>query len=629
MNTENKAENAIKDYPITPVPFTSFQVNDDFWSPRLKINRDVTLPYDFKKCEETGRIDNFAIAGKLKDGSFQGLRFNDSDVFKVMEGAAYSLSLQPDPELEKYLDDLIDTVATAQEDDGYLFTTRTIDPNNLAIDTGDTRWSYLEKSHELYNVGHMYEAAVAYYQATGKRKFLAVALNNANLIDRVFGPDKIRDVPGHQEIEIGLAKLYRVTGEEKYLNLAKFFLNERGNDQVRNTYGDYCQDHKPVIEQEEANGHAVRAVYMYSAMTDVAALTADDDYIQAVDRIWDNVISKKIYLTGGIGSRHEGEAFGDNFELPNGTAYNETCAAIGNAMWNHRLFLLHGEAKYIDILERIIYNGFLSGISLSGDHFFYPNPLEWDGKFAFNIKTSSRQPWFHCSCCPTNVVRFLPSLPGYLYAQENNAIFINLYIANSATIQLAEHRVSLKQETNYPWDGKVSLIVDTDAKSEFEIRFRIPGWTQNRPVPSDLYQYSDENEDKVTLNVNGSPVPLNIDKGYACLNRIWEKGDTIELNLPMPIRRVLCDENVESNRGRIALERGPVVYCAEGVDNGGKTLDLILPDSATLKCEQRSDILNGLRVIRVIDEDREITLIPYHAWAHRGEGEMAVWLKRG
>lgn len=628
MNSENKVEIAIKEYPITPVPFTSFQVNDDFWSPRLKINREVTLPYDFKKCEETGRIDNFAIAGNLKEGTFQGLRFNDSDVFKVMEGAAYSLALQADPELENYLDDLIDTVAAAQEDDGYLFTTRTIDPNNLAVDTGETRWSYLEKSHELYNVGHMYEAAVAYFQATGKRNFLTIAINNANLIDRVFGPAKKHDVPGHQEIEIGLAKLYRATGEKKYLELAKFFLDERGKAQDRKIYGDYCQDHKPVIEQEEAKGHAVRAVYMYSAMADVAALTADNDYIKAVDRIWDNVISKKLYLTGGIGSRHEGEAFGDDYELPNDTAYNETCAAIGNAMWNHRLFLLHGETKYIDILERIIYNGFLSGISLSGDHFFYPNPLEWDGEFAFNIKTTSRQPWFHCSCCPTNVVRFLPSLPGYLYAQEDNAIFINLYIANSATIQLADQTVSLNQDTNYPWDGKVTLSLETDAQSEFEIRLRIPGWTQNRPVPSDLYQYSDENEEAVSLNVNGSPVPLEIDNGYACLKRVWGKGDTIELNLPMPIRRVLCSENVESNRGKVAVERGPIVYCAEAVDNGGKALDLILPDSAMLKCEPQSVILNGLTVIRCMDEDREITLIPYYAWAHRGEGEMAVWLKR-
>lgn len=619
----------MKDYPISPVPFTSFHVNDNFWSPRLKTNSEVTLPYDFKKCEETGRIDNFAIAGKLKKGSYQGLHFNDSDVFKVIEGAAYSLSLHPDLKLENYLDDLIDKVAAAQESDGYLYTTRTIDPNNLAKNAGETRWSYLEKSHELYNVGHMYEAAVAYYQATGKRKFLTIALNNADLIDSIFGPDKIRDVPGHQEIEIGLVKLYRLTGKKKYLNLAKFFLNERGNDQGRNTYGSYCQDHKPVIEQKEAKGHAVRAVYMYSAMTDVAALTADDDYIQAVNRIWENVISKKIYLTGGIGSQHEGEAFGDNFMLPNDTAYNETCAAIGNAMWNHRLFLLHGKAKYIDILERIIYNGFLSGISLSGDHFFYPNPLEWNGEFPFNIKTSSRQPWFHCSCCPTNVVRFLPSLPGYLYAQKDNVIFINLYIANSATIQLGNQIVNLKQETDYPWDGNIKLRLDPDAKSEFEIRLRIPGWTQNRPLPSDLYQYIGKTEEKVSLKVNDSVVPLKIDNGYAYLKRIWDKGDTIELNLPMSIRRVLCNENVECNKGKVAFERGPIVYCAEGVDNGGKALNLIVPDSMELKYEWRSEILKSLPIILGVNENQKIILIPYHLWAHRGQGEMAVWLKRG
>ncbi len=628
MNTENKADTDFKDYPITPVPFTAFQVKDDFWSPRLKINREVTLPYDFKKCEETGRIDNFAIAGKLKKGSFQGLRFNDSDVFKVMEGAAYSLSLQLDPELEKYLDELIDKVAAAQEDDGYLFTTRTIDPNNSAVDTGETRWSYLEKSHELYNVGHMYEAAVAYYQATGKSNFLAVALNNADLIDSVFGSEKNCDVPGHQEIEIGLAKLYRATGHEKYLNLAKYFLAQRGNDRDRDIYGEYCQDHIPVLEQEEAVGHAVRAAYMYSAMADIAALTADSDYLKAVGHIWENVVSKKLYLTGGIGSRHEGEAFGDDYELPNDTAYNETCAAIGNAMWNHRLFLLHGESKYIDVLERIIYNGFLSGISFSGDHFFYPNPLEWDGNFAFNIKKTSRQPWFHCSCCPTNVVRFLPSLPGYLYAQEDNAIFINLYIANSATIKLEHQSVKLKQETRYPWDGKVTLILESVAESEFEIRCRIPGWTQNHPVPSDLYTYKEQSEETVSLSVNGRSVQLEMDKGYACLKRVWKKDDTIELNLPMPIRRVLSHKNVKSNRNKVAIERGPVVYCAEGVDNSGIALDLTLPDDVTLSCEHRSENLNGISVIRGINRDREIMLIPYYAWAHRGEGEMAVWLNQ-
>ncbi|MDZ7333408.1 MAG: glycoside hydrolase family 127 protein, partial [candidate division KSB1 bacterium] len=396
-----------KDYPIKPVPFTDVQVTDQFWQPRMETNRTVTIPYDFKKCEETGRIDNFAKAGGLMEGEFVGIRYNDSDVYKVIEGAAYSLRLYPDPQLEQYLDDLIAKIAAAQEDDGYLYTARTINPAKPPKNAGPERWSYLIHSHELYNVGHMYEAAVAYYQATGKRSLLDVAIKNANLIDSVFGPGKKHDPPGHQEIEIGLTKLYRVTGDERYLKLAKFFLDQRGRYIGRKPYdeyisAEYTQDHKPVIEQDEAVGHAVRAGYMYSGMADVAALTGDQDYIKAIDRIWENVVSKKLYITGGIGARSEGEAFGDNYELPNLEAYNETCAAIANMFWNHRLFLLHGDAKYIDVLERTLYNGFLSGVGLDGNEFFYPNPLESDGRH-------NRSPWFDCACCPVNVVLFLPS----------------------------------------------------------------------------------------------------------------------------------------------------------------------------------------------------------------------------
>jgi len=419
------SKNHQKDYPIKPVAFNEVEITDSFWLPRLETNRKVTIPFAFKKCEETGRIDNFAKAAGLMEGDFEGKRYNDSDVFKIMEGAAYSLSLKRDTELEKYMDDLIDKVAESQEKDGYLYTNRTINPENPAPGAGEKRWSNLGSSHELYNVGHMYEAAVAYYQATGKRAFLNVALKNADLITELFGPAGIKEFPGHQEIEIGLVKLFRVTGKKKYLDLAKFFLDVRGKKEYKKMFDEnsdfsiynqdwYLQAHKPVIEQSEAIGHAVRATYMYSGMADVAAMTRDTAYIKAIDRIWDDVVSKKLYLTGGIGSRHEGEAFGDAYELPNKTAYNETCAAIGNVFWNFRLFLLHGEAKYLDVLERTLYNGLLSGISLSGDLFFYPNPLEADGKFKFNQGALSRKPWFDCACCPGNLVRFLPSLPGYI-----------------------------------------------------------------------------------------------------------------------------------------------------------------------------------------------------------------------
>ncbi|MFC1960903.1 glycoside hydrolase family 127 protein [Chloroflexota bacterium] len=386
------------DYPFQPVPFTQVTIQDNFWQPRLETNRQVTIPYDFEKCEETGRIDNFSKAAGQMDGPHEGLHFNDSDVFKIIEGAAYSLQVHPDPGLESYIDVVIEKIAAAQEEDGYIYTTRTIDPAHPHEMSGPERWSHLTMSHELYNVGHMYEAAVAYFQATGKRAFLDVAIRSADLIDKVFGPDALRDVPGHQEIEIGLVKLYRVTGDEKYLNLARFFLDERGQAnarQVQDAFGNagYMQDHIPVTEQHEAVGHAVRAVYMYAGMADVAALTGDQAYIMALKHIWENVVSKKLALTGGIGARHHGEAFGDNYELPNLTAYNETCAAIGSIFWNHRLFLLSGQAETYDIIERTLYNGFLSGISLAGDTFFYVNPLAWDGQYPFNNEqTTTRQP---------------------------------------------------------------------------------------------------------------------------------------------------------------------------------------------------------------------------------------------
>jgi uncharacterized protein len=616
-----------KDYPIQPVPFTDVKLNDNFWAPRLETNRIVTVPYDFKKCEETGRLDNFAKAGGLMAGEFVGIRYNDSDVFKIIEGASYSLSLSPDPDLEKYLDDLIFKIAAAQEDDGYLYTTRTINPDKPARAAGDTRWSYLNHSHELYNVGHMYEAAVAFYQATGKRSLLDVAIKSADLIDSIFGPGKRHDIPGHQEIEIGLAKLYRVTGEEKYLKLAKFFLDERGRPHNRELYEKYVQDHKPVIEQFEAVGHAVRAGYMYSGMADIAALFGDQNYINAIDKIWENVVSKKLYITGGIGARHKGEAFGEDYELPNQTAYNETCAAIANMMWNHRLFLLHGDAKYMDVFERTLYNGFLSGVGMSGNEFFYPNPLESTGDH-------KRKPWFNCSCCPSNVVRFLPSLPGYVYAKKGKDIFINLFINGTGKINFSNNSVQLTQTTNYPWDGSVKISVDPDKPSRFSVKIRIPGWAQDKPVPSDLYRYFNKTGEKASLKINGAEQPFVNKNGFADINRTWQKGDVVDLNLPMPIRKVLAHQNIKENAGKISLERGPVVYCAEGIDNGGEALNLILDKDVELKTAKRKNLLNGVIVLRgsaisqtesKVKKQQDFTAIPYYAWAHRGQGEMKVW----
>jgi len=630
--------NSQNNYQIQAVPFTDVSVDDDFWLPRMETNREVTIPYDFKKCEETGRIDNFAKAGGLMKGKFIGIRYNDSDVMKVIEGASYSLSLHPDAELEKYLDELIAKIAAAQEDDGYLYTTRTIDPENPAKSAGDTRWSYIIHSHELYNVGHMYEAAVAHYQATGKRSLLDVAIKNADLIDSIFGPDKRHDPPGHQEIEIGLAKLYKVTGNERYLKLAKFFLDQRGRYIGREPYlaygnAEYTQDHKPVIEQDEAVGHAVRAGYLYSGMADVAALTGDADYITAIDRIWENVVSKKLYITGGIGARHRGEGFGDDYELSNRMAYNETCAAIAKMMWNHRLFLLHGDAKYIDVLERTLYNGFLSCVSMNGNEFFYSNPLE-------SVGNHKRSPWFSCACCPVNVVRFLPSLPGYVYCLRDDIVFVNLFIKGNASIRIKGNTVQLEQVSRYPWDGSVKITVSPERSMEFAVHVRIPGWAQGQPVPGDLYSYMNKNDDNVALRVNGEPADLDMDQGFARIRRTWEKGDVIELDLPMPIRKVLCNENVEDNRGKYALERGPVVYCAEWPDNSGHVLNLQLSGNAGFSAEYKPDLLNGVTVISgkatglyrtkdgksVEERERDFVAIPYYSWAHRGQGEMTVWL---
>ncbi len=612
---------------LRAVPFTDVVISDEFWAPRMETNRRVTVPYDFKKCEETGRIDNFAKAGGLLEGDFEGIYFNDSDLYKVIEGAAYSLKIHTDPELEEYVDGVIDKIAAAQWEDGYLYTFYSLPERQP-----EKRWTDVRNKHELYCAGHFFEAAVSYYQATGKRKILDVAIRLADYIDSVFGPDKKHDVPGHEEIEIGLVKLFQITGDEKYLKLAKFFIDERGQSDRRKIYGDYCQDHKPVVEQDKAVGHAVRAGYLYSGMADVAALTGDKSYHDALERIWWDVVSKKLYITGGIGARGGGESFGDDYELPNKTAYCETCAAIANAMWNHRMFLLSGDAKYIDVLERVIYNGFLSGISLCGDKFFYPNPLASDGDY-------ERSPWFDCACCPVNIVRFVPSLPGYTYAQQGDVLYVNLFVGGSAKIRMSDNVVHLKQQTRYPWDGTVKIIVEPERSAKFAICVRIPGWARNEPVPSDLYRFLNESSEKATLEVNGESVDLNIDKGFASISRRWEKGDYIELNLPMPIRRVVSHENVKDNTGRTAIQRGPVVYCFEGLDNPQGVAGLTLQANAMLRDEYRGDLLGGIVTVKGLGRIQqpqqesemmlnsiEVVAIPYYAWAHRGKSEMAVWL---
>lgn len=636
-------------YQFVAVPFTHVTIEDTFWSPRIETNRRVTIPYDFEKCRETGRLSNFDKAAGRESGGHEGIFYNDSDVFKVVEGASYSLHVHPDAELERFLDQLIERIAAAQEPDGYLYTARTIAERNDtakkldATREGRTRWSNLRVNHELYNVGHLYEAAVAHHLATGKRTLLDVALKNADLIDRTFGPEKRRDVPGHQEIEIGLAKLYQVTGEERYLRLAKFFLDERGHYRDgRQPYGNfdnptYTQDHLPVVEQDEALGHAVRALYMYSGMADVAALGGEQAYVDAIGRIWKNVVDKKLYLTGGLGARHHGEAFGANFELPNATAYNETCAAIANIFWNQRMFQLHGHAQFIDVLERSLYNGFLSGVDFAGDRFFYVNPLEFDGSTLFNRDDSNvRLSWFNCSCCPTNVVRVFPSLSGYAYAQQAENLYVNLFIGSRAAIVVNDVPLSIVQETQYPWSGTVRLSLQPQEKTRFALCLRVPGWACNQPTPGALYRYLDlptspADAGAVELIVNGDAHPVQVEQGYVRIERTWQAGDVVELRLPMPMRRVICDERVTDNVGKVALERGPLVYCVEAVDNGGKALQLALSDRARLTAEWMPELLGGINRIHVTQPDintPELIAVPYYAWAHRGVGEMNVWLRR-
>jgi DUF1680 family protein len=631
----NTTEN-LPSYPITPVSFTDVTLTDVFWTNRINTNRTVTIPFGFEKCEEEGRISNFARAGGLLEGEYEGkMPFDDSDVYKIIEGASYSLSTNPDEELDAYIDSIIEKIAAAQEEDGYICTWKTLHPDTTPawwVKPGP-RWHHLAASHELYNVGHMYEAAYAHYQATGKRNFLDIALKNADLIANTFGPEKNMEPPGHQIIETGLIKLYLATGKEKYLDLAKFFLDQRGNAERHELYGSYSQDSIPVVQLSDAHGHAVRAAYMYAGLADIAGLMYDTSYLKAIDRIWENVVSKKIYITGGLGARRHGEAFGDDYELPNLTSYNETCAAIANVYWNHRMFLLHGNAKYIDVLERTLYNGLISGVSLSGDSFFYPNCLASDGRHKFNQGALTRKAWFNCSCCPSNIIRFMPSVPGYIYALKDDAIYINLFVSSKAKIELEKTNVEISQESNYPWDGKINLKIDTEIKKSFILKIRIPGWAKDKPVPSDLYRYLNSDSEEITLKLNGNPINIDIQDGYAVIEREWIKGDAIELNFLMPVRPVLAHENVKDDIGKVALTRGPIVYCVEGIDNNKRIFNMVIPDQTQFETEQWDGLLGGIIAITGNVKDKSgrkriLTSIPYYAWSHRGPGEMAVWLDR-
>ncbi len=638
-------------YPTSGVPFTQVKVGEDsFWGRRIRQSREVTIPLAFSKCEETDRYTNFEHAAAKMAETARGdnssnyrptqFPFDDTDVYKTIEGASYLLQTYPDAKLQAYIDSVLDIVAAAQEPDGYLYTARTMNPSHPHDWSGKTRWAGEETgSHELYNLGHMVEGAIAHYQATGSRKFLDIAIRYADCVCREigYGPDQKVLVPGHQIAEMALAKLYLVTGDKKYLDEAKLFLDNKGKTARRDKYD---QSHLPVIEQTEAVGHAVRAGYMYSGMADVAALTGDESYIHAIDNIWDNMVGRRMYLTGGIGSTGRNEGFTEDYDLPNMNGYCETCAAIANVYTNYRLFLLHGDSKYIDVLERALYNGVISGVSLDGGAFFYPNPLESHGQH-------QRQPWFGCACCPSNICRFIPSVPGYAYAVRDNKLFVNLFLTGRLDTKVDGKPFAMTQTTSYPDNGDICLKIEKSSGKEMTLNIRIPGWVRNQVVPTDLYTYSDHLKPSFSVSVNGVQITLGddseqiLENGYLPVMRKWKKGDVVEIHFDMPVRRVRAHRQVAEDRNRVAVERGPIVYCAEWIDNAANVLTAVLPENAVFETQSMDMEVEGrqypMTAITTTATDNwsgnpssnrpfTLKLIPYYAWAHRGSGNMQVWL---
>jgi len=599
---------------MTPVNFSDVTIQSGFWSPRQETNRKVSIPHNLDTCEETGRLDNFRHAGGVATkGPFRGHIFHDSDVYKVLEGVAYSLHTHPDPALAARLDEIIDNIRRSQQPDGYLNTW-------FSVKEPEKRWQNLQHAHELYCAGHMFEAAVAHYRATGERTFLEVACRFADYIGSVFSPDKRHGIAGHPEIELALVKLWRATGEERYLELARFFVEEHGNDKHRQLFGGYCQDHKPVREQEEPVGHAVRFLYFYSGVADLAAVNGDQGYIDTMERLWQFIVEKKMYVTGGVGVQGHGEGFAQPYYLPNYNAYCETCASIAMVFWNHRLALLHGEGRFADLVERLLYNGAISGISLDGSKFFYVNPLASRGNH-------HRQPWYGCACCPTNVVRFIASLGQYVYGAMANGegVCVLQYVGGTGTVPLKNGQVRLVQDTAYPWDGAVTIVVEPNVTEDFTVRLRIPGWC-----------------DDAAVAVNGENVKATPKDGFVSLRRAWKAGDTITLNFPMTVRQVASDPNIEENVGRLAIMRGPVVYCLEDMDNPCPVDQVAISKDVKFETELQPDLLGGVTVVKVKGrqqgivetdggfrmENREVdvTAIPYYAWDNREPGQMVVWV---
>ena len=584
---------------LTAVPFSDVRIEDAFWSPRLQRHKDVTLAVCIDQIEnQTGRIRNFENAAK-GEGQHSGIFFDDSDVYKALEGMAYSLQNHPDPVLEAKCDEWIDKFAAAQQADGYINTFYTLTKDQ-------PRWTNMDR-HEMYCAGHMIEAGVAYYKVTGKRKLLDVCIRMADHMMSVFGPEGRHWVPGHEEIELALVKLYGVSGEKKYLDFANWLLEQRGHGY--GSYGDartwpthYYQDEVPVREMADISGHAVRSMYLYCGMADVAALTGDQGYRDALDRLWDDVVLRNMYITGGIGQSSSNEGFTTDYSLPNRTAYCETCASVGMVLWNWRMNQFTGDGKYVDVLERAMYNGALAGISLAGDRFFYVNPLE-------SLGNHHRQAWYGCACCPSQICRFLPSIGNYVYGVSDKAVWVHLYMGNKADVQVGKKSLTLTQETQYPWEGTVDLKLGLEGRLRAEVRLRIPDWCK-----------------AFALAVNGETVTAPVEKGYAVLDRTWKDGDTVRLQLEMPVEMVAADPRVKEDEGLRAIQRGPLVYCLEEVDNPEDFDSLELTKDATFLMETLPDKLGGIVEIGAKTPEKVLTFIPYYAWDNREAGKMKVWV---
>jgi len=617
-----------------PVSFSKVNITDYFWKPKIDLVSSVTIKACVYQTETaTPRIKNFQNVAKKSGAKHQGIFYDDSDVYKALEAIAYSLKDNPDPNLEQKADEWIDIIAAAQQPDGYLNTFYTLnEPQNRYSDMS---------MHEDYIGGHMIEAAVAYYNATGKRKLLDVAIKWANHFDELFGPGKRHWVTGHQELELALVKLYKTTSDINYLRLAEWLLSERGHGYAKGyTWSDwkdtaYVQDILPIKQQKEITGHAVRAMYMYTGAADVAALTGDTGYMKAMETVWQDVVFRNMYLTGGIGSSGANEGFSIDYDLPNELAYCETCASVGMVFWNQRMNLLTGEAKYIDVLERSLYNGALDGLSLSGDRFFYGNPLASNGK-------NYRREWFGTACCPSNIARLILSLGDYIYTKNETGIWVNLFVGSETKINLGKDEVGVKMETGYPLDGNVKISISTRKPSSFRLHIRRPGWSSGIVVPGNLYQYatSDSASSSITINVNGTQVAAKEENGYYIIDRVWKNGDVVDYKMEMNIKKVVSRKEVKADNDRIALQRGPLVYCIEGADNSGKAWNIIFPDNTVVE-EKSYSVLNEkvialiakVPTITISDDGnslrtviKEVIAIPYYTWCNRGSDQMQVWL---